>query len=100
MNWTNQTFKQLAERAAWRAHLKPRKKQEASSIKHQAGKRPETDTIKKQDKNMKQFKIIKTQGTKDSMGAFMVVNKEGQELFDKEGNNAWDTYQEAEKVLE
>ena len=49
---------------------------------------------------MKQFKIIKTQGTKDSMGAFMVVNKEGQELFDKEGNNSWDTYQEAEKVLE
>jgi len=26
MNWTNQTFKQLAERAAWRAHLKPIKK--------------------------------------------------------------------------
>jgi len=48
---------------------------------------------------MEQFKIIKTQGTKDSMGAFMVVNKEGQELFDKEGNNAWDTYQEAQKTL-
>ena len=46
------------------------------------------------------LRIIKTQGTKDSMGAFMVVNKEGQELFDKEGNNSWDTYQEAEKVLE
>ena len=26
MNWTNQTFKQLAERAAWRANLKPTKK--------------------------------------------------------------------------
>ena len=26
MSWTNQTFKQLAERAAWRAHLKPKKK--------------------------------------------------------------------------
>jgi len=36
MNWTNQTFKQLAERAAWRAHLKPRKKQEAASSKPQA----------------------------------------------------------------
>jgi len=24
MSWTNQTFKQLAERAAWRAHLKRR----------------------------------------------------------------------------
>ena len=36
MSWTNQTFKQLAERAAWRAHLKPRKKQEASSSKPQA----------------------------------------------------------------
>jgi len=36
MDWTNQTFKQLAERAAWRAHLKPRKKQEAASYKPQA----------------------------------------------------------------
>ena len=48
---------------------------------------------------MKQFKIIKTQGTKDSVGAFMVMDKKDQELFDKEGNNAWDTYQEAEKIL-
>jgi hypothetical protein len=48
---------------------------------------------------MKQFKIIKTQGTKDSMGAFIVTDEKDQELFDKEGNNAWDTYQEAEKIL-
>ena len=48
---------------------------------------------------MKQFKIIKTQGTKDSMGAFMVMDEKDQELFDKEGNNAWDTYPEAEKIL-
>jgi hypothetical protein len=48
MDWTNQTFKQLAERAAWRAHLEPKKKK-ASSRKLQASscKRLETDTIKK-----------------------------------------------------
>ena len=51
------------------------------------------------EKDMQKFKIIKTQGTKDSMGAFMVIDEKGQELFDKEGNNAWDTYQEAEKIL-
>jgi len=48
---------------------------------------------------MKKITIIKTQGTKDSMGAFMVMDEKDQELFDKEGNNAWDTYQEAEKIL-
>ena len=37
MSWTNQTFKQLAERAAWRAHLKPRKKKKRISL--QARKR-------------------------------------------------------------
>ena len=37
MNWTNQTFKQLAERAAWRAHLKPIKKKKRISL--QARKR-------------------------------------------------------------
>ena len=39
MSWTNQTFKQLAERAAWRAHLKPKKKKKkkkATSNKLQA----------------------------------------------------------------
>ena len=35
MDWTNQTFKQLAERAAWRAHLEPKKKK-AESHKPQA----------------------------------------------------------------
>ena len=35
MSWTNQTFKQLAERAAWRAHLEPKKKK-AASYKPQA----------------------------------------------------------------
>jgi len=35
MDWTNQTFKQLAERAAWRAHLEPKKKK-ATSRKPQA----------------------------------------------------------------
>ena len=35
MDWTNQTFKQLAERAAWRAHLEPKKKK-AASYKPQA----------------------------------------------------------------
>ena len=43
--------------------------------------------------------IIKTQGTKESIGAFMVWNKQGNYLFDKNGNNAWDTYDEALKVL-
>ena len=47
----------------------------------------------------KKLEIIKTQGTKESIGAFMVIDEKGQELFDKEGNNAWDTYQEAEKIL-
>ena len=38
MSWTNQTFKQLAERAAWRAHLKPKKKKKKSkSPSSQAG---------------------------------------------------------------
>jgi len=38
MSWTNQTFKQLAERAAWRAHLKPKKKKKKSkSSSSQAG---------------------------------------------------------------
>ena len=47
MSWTNQTFKQLAERAAWRAHLEPKKKK-AASYKPQASssKRHEKDTKK------------------------------------------------------
>ena len=46
-----------------------------------------------------EYKIIKTQGTNESIGAFMVWNKQGNYLFDKKGNNAWDTLQEAKKVL-
>ena len=45
------------------------------------------------------YEIIKTQGTNESVGAFMVWNKQGNYLFDKKGNNAWDTLQEAKKVL-
>jgi len=47
----------------------------------------------------KKLEIIKTQGTKESIGAFMVVDKGGNEFFDELGNNAWDTYDEALKVL-
>ena len=48
MSWTNQTFKQLAERAAWRAHLKPKKKKQASKNK-QASKDTQAPQLK--DKN-------------------------------------------------
>ena len=47
----------------------------------------------------KELEIIKTQGTKESIGAFMVVDKKGDEFYDELGNNAWDTYYEALKVL-
>jgi hypothetical protein len=46
----------------------------------------------------KELKIIKTQGTKESIGAFMVFDKKGNEFFDELGNNAWDTYYEALEV--
>ena len=46
------------------------------------------------------FEIIKTQGTKNSVGAFMVCDSDTDEdLFDAEGNNAWDTYEQALAVL-
>jgi hypothetical protein len=46
------------------------------------------------------YKIIKTQGTKNSTGAFMAYDSETDEyLFDSEGNNAWDTEEEAMAVL-
>ena len=46
------------------------------------------------------FEIIKTQGTKNSVGAFMVYDSDTDEdLFDAEGNNAWDTYEQALAVL-
>ena len=44
------------------------------------------------------FEIIKTSGTKDSVGAFMVFDQDGEDCFDAKGNNAWDNLQEAEKV--
>ena len=46
------------------------------------------------------FEIIKTQGTKNSVGALMVYDSDTDEdLFDAEGNNAWDTYEQALAVL-
>ena len=46
------------------------------------------------------FEIIKTQGTKNSVGAFMVYDSDTDEyLFDAEGNNAWDTNEQALAVL-
>ena len=46
------------------------------------------------------FEIIKTQGTKNSVGAFMVYDSDTDEyLFDAEGNNAWDTAEQALAVL-
>ena len=41
--------------------------------------------------------IIKTEGTRDSMGSFMVYDENGNEMYDKEGNNAWDRLEEAKK---
>jgi hypothetical protein len=38
MDWTKKTFKQLAERAAWRSHLKPKKKKKRNkAASSQAG---------------------------------------------------------------
>ena len=44
------------------------------------------------------MKIIKTQGTKESVGAFMVYDEKDECLFDEDGNNAWDTLEEAREV--
>lgn len=44
-------------------------------------------------------KIIKTEGTKTSVGSFMVIDNDGNDFCDEEGNNAWDTYEEAERVM-
>ena len=46
-----------------------------------------------------EFKIIKTEGTKFSVGAFMILDKKDNEIFDNEGNNAWDTFEQAKKVI-
>ena len=46
------------------------------------------------------FKIIKTQGTKNSVGAFMIYDSDTDEyLFDAEGHTAWDTNEEALAVF-
>jgi hypothetical protein len=45
------------------------------------------------------MKIIKTEGTKTSVGSFMIYNDKGNDVEDENGNNAWDTYEEAERVL-
>ena len=46
------------------------------------------------------FEIIETQGTKNSVGAFMIYDSDIDEyLFDAEGNNAWDTHEQALAVL-
>ena len=42
--------------------------------------------------------IIKTQGTKESVGAYMVYDEKDECLFDEDGNNAWDTLEEANEV--
>ena len=45
------------------------------------------------------MKIIKTEGTKTSVGSFMIYDDKGNGVCDENGNNAWDTYEEAERVL-
>lgn len=44
------------------------------------------------------YEIIKTQGTKTSVGAFMIFDEQGNEGFDSDGNNAWDTLEEAKEA--
>ena len=44
------------------------------------------------------MRIIKTQGTKESVGAYMVYDEKDECLFDEDGNNAWDTLEEASEV--
>ena len=51
--------------------------------------------------NKRKYTIEKTQGTKNSMGSFMVFDENGEEIWDSKTNsNAWDTYQEALQVKE
>jgi len=45
------------------------------------------------------MKVIKTEGTKTSLGSFMVIDDNGDDFCDEEGNNAWDTYEEAERIM-
>lgn len=44
--------------------------------------------------------IIKTDGTRDSVGAYMIEIKEGVYLCDELGNNSWDSYYDAVQVIE
>ena len=47
------------------------------------------------------MKIIKTEGSRNSQGAYMVLFDEDKEVYlsDIKGNNAFDTYQEALQVI-
>ena len=45
------------------------------------------------------MKVIKTEGTKTSVGSFMVIDDNGDYFCDEKGNNAWDTYEEAERIM-
>lgn len=47
------------------------------------------------------MKIIKTEGSRNSQGAYMVLFDEDKEVYlsDTKGNNAFDTYQEALQVI-
>ena len=44
------------------------------------------------------MKVIKTQVTW-TLSSFMVIDNDGNDFCDEEGNNAWDTYEEADRVI-
>ena len=47
------------------------------------------------------YKVIKTQGTKESVGSFMAYNEiTDTYLSDEKGNNAFDTHKEAFEFVE
>jgi hypothetical protein len=45
------------------------------------------------------MQIIKTEGTRTSTGSYMVLLDNGDYLWDDKGNNAWDTYEEAQAAI-
>jgi len=45
------------------------------------------------------MEIIKTEGSRNSIGAYMIKIEEDVYLCNNEGDNAWDTYEEAEQVI-
>jgi hypothetical protein len=47
----------------------------------------------------KKMEIIKTEGTRTSTGSYMVLLDNGDYLWDDKGNNAWDTYEEAQAAI-